>query len=240
MVYPGGKNGAGVYQAIINQVPPHSVYIEPFLGSGAIMRHIRRADLAIGVDRAREAGQFIAHVKHARFVHGCGIEFLERRTWRGGEFVYADPPYVTSTRVRQDLYDYELTDADHERLLRALIRVPAWVMISGYPSALYDRYLSAWRYVEIQVQTRGGPRTERLWMNYPEPAALHDTSYVGDDYRERERIRKKARRWVRMLEAMPAREQQAIFSAMRDAERAWPGVTRGILPPSASVTDSAA
>jgi hypothetical protein len=33
--YPGGKNGLGVYQAIINRMPPHQVYIEPFLGLGA-------------------------------------------------------------------------------------------------------------------------------------------------------------------------------------------------------------
>ena len=38
MSYPGGKNGAGVYQAIINQMPPHQTYIEGFLGSGAVLR----------------------------------------------------------------------------------------------------------------------------------------------------------------------------------------------------------
>lgn len=30
MRYPGGKGGAGVFQTIINQFPPHRVYIEPF------------------------------------------------------------------------------------------------------------------------------------------------------------------------------------------------------------------
>jgi site-specific DNA-adenine methylase len=50
MVYPGGKNGAGVYQTIINLMPPHDVYIEPFLGGGAIMRQKRPALLNIGVD----------------------------------------------------------------------------------------------------------------------------------------------------------------------------------------------
>jgi DNA adenine methylase len=34
MGYPGGKSGAGVYQTIINLMPPHTVYIEPFLGGG--------------------------------------------------------------------------------------------------------------------------------------------------------------------------------------------------------------
>jgi hypothetical protein len=48
--YPGGKAGAGVYQTIINLMPPHDVYIEPFLGGGAVMRLKRPARLNIGVD----------------------------------------------------------------------------------------------------------------------------------------------------------------------------------------------
>jgi DNA adenine methylase len=50
VAYPGGKNGAGVYQTIINLMPPHQVYIEPFLGGGAIMRLKRPAQLNIGID----------------------------------------------------------------------------------------------------------------------------------------------------------------------------------------------
>jgi hypothetical protein len=51
MGYPGGKNGAGVYQTLINRMPPHTTYIEPFLGSGAIMRLKRPAHVNIGIDR---------------------------------------------------------------------------------------------------------------------------------------------------------------------------------------------
>ena len=35
MRYPGGKGGAGVYQTIINNIPPHDTYIETHLGSFA-------------------------------------------------------------------------------------------------------------------------------------------------------------------------------------------------------------
>lgn len=50
MAYPGGKNGSGVYQTIINLMPPHKVYIEPFLGAGATMRMKRPAVQNIGID----------------------------------------------------------------------------------------------------------------------------------------------------------------------------------------------
>jgi DNA adenine methylase len=52
-VYPGGKNAC--YQQIINLMPPHRVYIEPFLGSGAVMRMKRPAELNIGLDLDEKA-----------------------------------------------------------------------------------------------------------------------------------------------------------------------------------------
>jgi len=37
--WAGGKAGAGVYQKLINLIPPHRTYIETHLGGGAIMRY---------------------------------------------------------------------------------------------------------------------------------------------------------------------------------------------------------
>ncbi len=52
MTYPGGKNGAGIYQRIINHMPPHKTYIEAFLGSGAVLRNKRLAHRNVGIDRS--------------------------------------------------------------------------------------------------------------------------------------------------------------------------------------------
>src|SRR5579883_1311551 len=97
MPYPGGKNGAGVYQQIINRMPPHSVYIEPFLGGGAIMRLKRPAALNIGIDRdPRVIAHFcsssdassgdgsastIVGSGAARSLHDNGSHRQERRVW---------------------------------------------------------------------------------------------------------------------------------------------------------------
>lgn len=87
-------------------------------------------------------------------------------------------------------------------------------MVSTYPSALYAAELEAWRLVTFKSVTRGGTvALEHLYCNFPEPAALHDYSYLGEGFRERERIRRKALRWRARLEALGPLEQQAVLSA---------------------------
>jgi len=83
---------------------------------------------------------------------------------------YVDPPYVFETRA--DLskdYAIELTDDDHAELLTFLRGLRGMVVLSGYPSALYDEALPDWQRVERKALADGAsPRTEVLWIN---PAA---------------------------------------------------------------------
>lgn len=51
MRYPGGKGGSGVYQTIINLIPPHSVYIEAFAGGANIYERKARAVRSILLER---------------------------------------------------------------------------------------------------------------------------------------------------------------------------------------------
>lgn len=81
-------------------------------------------------------------------------------------FIYADPPYVLSTR-KNNLYKHEMTDAEHIELLEALVNHPGQVMISGYDNDIYNYYLADWRKVSKDTLAEGGlKRTETLWMNY--------------------------------------------------------------------------
>lgn len=80
--------------------------------------------------------------------------------------IYADPPYVLSTRKGRRLYQHEMTDADHLALLDALDAHPGPVVLSGYRCALYDERLVGWAVREKHVQAeKGQPRTEALWLN---------------------------------------------------------------------------
>ena len=223
--YPGGKNGSGVYQQIINQIPPHSLYIEPFLGSGAIFRMKRPAlySILIDLDASVLGSNSLGHTQAVEYHHMDALHFLDYYSQTKDidnhtTFIYCDPPYLHSTRTRPNQYTYELTDADHERLLHILTQyTSANIAISGYYSDLYAEKLSTWRLVTFPAKTRGNTMaTEHLWMNYPEPIHLHDYAYLGANYRERERITRKKKRWTEKLTNLPTLERYAILSAIND------------------------
>lgn len=255
MSYPGGKAGDGVYQRLISLMPPHDVYIEPFLGGGALLRQKRPARLNIGIDLDPEviarwqactvipdegkgcgalspemtipdppaghgnaAGGIVGYGEERfQFQVGDGIAFLRSYPFTGHELVYCDPPYVLSTRTGRQ-YRCEMTDEQHAALLETITALPCLVMISGYWTALYAAALDGWMALTYEAMTRGGrTATEWVWMNYPLPLRLHDYRFLGEGFRERERIKRKKQRWVKRLHAMPTLERQALLAAIAEA-----------------------
>jgi len=222
--YLGNKGVMGAYQAIIGQMPPHDTYIETHLGSGVVLREKPQAVRTIGieVDPATIA-QFPLPANAELHIGDC-VEFLENFDFAsaGRVLIYADPPYVRATRSHPDsVYRHEYTDDDHVRLINTLRSVPAAVILSGYPSDLYASLLGDWRTIEFQAATRGGPRTEKLWMNFA-AGPVNWTLFAGANFTERQRIKRKAERWASKFAALNASERLAVLAAMLEAGRKVP------------------
>ena len=80
--------------------------------------------------------------------------------------IYADPPYLLTTRHGKQ-YACEMTKADHEDLLDALLAHKGPVLLSGYDSPMYNDALRAWHREEIDVRAQTATkRREILWMNF--------------------------------------------------------------------------
>lgn len=83
---------------------------------------------------------------------------------------YCDPPYLGSTRHggKAATYHVEMTESEHRKLLEVLVDVQGKVVLSGYPSPLYDEALRTWtrvdRPMKVQFSNSGGDRTEVLWI----------------------------------------------------------------------------
>lgn len=90
-----------------------------------------------------------------------------------GTLFYCDPPYLHETRVDTDNYVHEMPYERHVELLNLLLKVQGQVVLSGYPSPLYDDALKGWRRVtkttKSAIQNSSsmsgrGDRTEALWI----------------------------------------------------------------------------
>ncbi|HBW8106919.1 TPA: DNA adenine methylase [Klebsiella pneumoniae] len=230
MSYLGSKAASGVYQKIIAEMPPHDTYIETHLGGGAVMLRKPPAKKNWGIDIDPETVEafnqdnpdFLDRLADTLFIDvGDAVEFLRRFDYAsaGRVLIYSDPPYLHETRSSSARYRHEYSVSDHHRLLQCLCAMPenVSVIVSGYPSSVYDNALPGWRSKEFQAMTRGGVRTEKIWMNYQEGAA-YSHAFAGSDYNDRYRIKRKAQRWKKKFAALAPAERLAIMVALGEVE----------------------
>lgn len=114
-------------------------------------------------------------------LRGVGIEHLDaitlmQRNDDADTLFYVDPPYLPETRSKKrgpqgmyHSYVHDMGEADHVALLAQLVKLTGMVVLSGYPSRLYDDALAGWERIEREALGDGArPRLEVLWLN---PAA---------------------------------------------------------------------
>ena len=81
-------------------------------------------------------------------------------------FIYCDPPYPLDTR-KNYLYEYEMTEEEHVKLLDSLKAHKGKVMISSYENELYNKMLKGWRKaIKHTIAENSVNRTEVIYMNY--------------------------------------------------------------------------
>lgn len=223
MKFFGGKGKT--FQQLINLMPPHEVYIETHLGGGAVIRNKRPAKRNIGIEidpKVFEMWPEEEKRSEMELIQSDAVGFLKRYLFTGNELVYCDPPYLRETRrnSRRKYYRYEYTVEQHLELLEVIRTIPSMVMISGYESGLYKEMLKGWHIHTFQSAVRGGVNTEWVWMNYPEPVELHDYRFLGNNFRDRERLKNRKKNWISRLKSMPVLERQALLYAMQSVNGA--------------------
>lgn len=217
--YPGGKNASGVYQFLINQIPPVDCIISGFLGHCGLLKNIKPATTMIGMDIDKKVIDTWA--KSGTKITLINDNFLNQCQWInpvkfGKTLVFLDPPYLMESRSsHQKIYDYEFaTIQQHTELLQKAIKFPCYVMITAYENELYDKILMPAGFSKIHFagQTRSGRRQETLYLNFPEPTELHDYTFFGNDYRARWNNKKISQRLIAQLSDMDALRRNFILS----------------------------
>jgi DNA adenine methylase len=89
---------------------------------------------------------------------------------------YLDPPYLPETRAGGGTakYGIEMTKDDHVELAHVVRQCQGKVILSGYPSELYNELYGDWRMLSFDIANHAASgevkkrMTECLWLNWQE------------------------------------------------------------------------
>lgn len=64
--------------------------------------------------------------------------------------IYADPPYLLSTRSGK-MYKHEMSEEDHVELIKTLLNHKGSVILSGYDNDIYNELLKGWKKESVKT-----------------------------------------------------------------------------------------
>jgi DNA adenine methylase len=220
--YPGGKNGNGVAQNIINHLPPHKTFVSGFAGKCGVFNHKKEAELNILNDIDSEVYEYwfikLGNKFNTGVVNYPFLELINNSTYSrlfdmSDTLLYCDPPYLFSTRIqKRPIYTHEMSEDQHIEFLKSVLQLKCKVCISHYPNTIYDEYLKDWQIFDFKATTRKGGVIERIYMNYQLNGKLHDYSFVGDNFREREAFKRQKNNMVNKIEKMQPHFKNAMLA----------------------------
>jgi len=221
--YFGGKNGNGTLQTILSMIPEHKYYVEGFTGSGAIIRNKKKCLCDIGFELDRAVIDKYHYRSSYTILNYSFLEFISKVNplYLLDTFIYLDPPYLNSTRQSSKRYVFEMSVQNHIDLINCVISLKCKIMISGYNSALYSSMLEGWNTKTFLSMTRGGMREETIWMNYDCSKDIYNYDYLGVNYTDRQRIKRKVLRIVSKINSLPILERKCILSAIIVDSKKW-------------------
>jgi DNA adenine methylase len=112
-----------------------------------------------------------ARLRRVVFLSGPAVKVLRSQDGPDTLF-YLDPPYLEETRTAPGVYRFEMTRDDHAEMLDVARQLRGSVMISGYPSDLYDSALDGWERHTFDLPNNAASgeskdrETEVVWCNF--------------------------------------------------------------------------
>lgn len=230
--FVGSKGGAGIAQWLISLMPAHRVYLEGCLGRGVIYNtklpaleniliELDGATLTRFEQRLFESGTTSHYWPTC--INGDCVAIVPTLNLPADALCYFDPPYPGDVRIDAGRAYYAsdkrpggtLTLEWHEAFLTMLQALPCMVMVSGYECELYSKLLDGWRTSYKWTVNRAGAKVkEFVWLNFQEPALLHDPRFVGGNYTDRQRVKRKMERWKKNFLALPPDERWAMYETL--------------------------
>jgi len=110
-------------------------------------------------------------VKRLANVHIDSKDFLDiLETYERPETLfYLDPPYMIETRVSKKRYKHEMTQEQHELMLKYIVKSSSKIILSGYTHDLYNTYLKDWKRIEKELICTSSAMTKKHGKDHNRP-----------------------------------------------------------------------
>ncbi len=111
-----------------------------------------------------ELADIALRLKDAEIENRPALEVIGRYS-NADCLIYADPPYLPSTRT-QKMYGHEMTEQEHIEMLGVLNDHRGPAVLSGYDNEIYNEALSDWEHISVKPPKveKAAIRTEKLWV----------------------------------------------------------------------------
>lgn len=216
--YPGQKKINGVYQAIINLIPPVTDFYELFAGSAQLSKillsinpelKIHLNDLSTAVIDKYSFASAICTTQNA-------MDIIDNLSYERSDnkIIFLDPPYLHSTRPNNtNLYEFEMSDEDHFKLFMSITAAKTKIILIHPVCEFYDRLIGlGWSYRDIKIRYNKKTSIERIYINYGLPTKLLTYRFLGKNFTDRQRILRKCERFSQKLLLLPEIERNCIIS----------------------------
>lgn len=220
--YFGGKGGNGTYQNIINEIPKCNIYVECMVGGGSIFKNLELPDITVINDIDPGVIEKYNCIGHGNDIRVYNEDYRKVCNLYDGSdtVIYFDPPYHFDTRKsKQKRYFLEWDTMDHIAFLDYVSSLKSKIIISHYPFFLYDNYLQSWRTKEFLSMTRKGQVLEKIYMNFDTPLLLQDYRYIGDNFIDRQRIKRQNQRILNKISSLPHHQKNLLYKQISMLQR---------------------
>ena len=209
-------NDNGVWQRLINEIPPHDTFVALCMGKSKVLEKIRPATHTLGVDTSAFILDLIQQTVTDRSIElhkdSC-IRFLKSYRWNPDSryVIFIDPPSLAQP-----------SDFPHMELLGLLASLqgqfPNLYFLVYHPdNPIYNEVLSGWR--KVTFSQRMG--THAIYASQPiVKGRLHDYRYVGNNWQDRDALKKAVTRWVNTFTGMVEAEREAMLRVVYTFD--WP------------------
>lgn len=203
----------GVWQRTINEIPPQDTLMIPCLGHSRVLQNIRQTGLTYGVDTDCAIINQWQNTKLDRtikFVQADAVDFLSEFPWDKSKryVVLIDPPHHYEWQGEKGYATFD--HREFAQLITALKSVYPNIsfILYHYNQDWYDNQLPGWRKVTFRLKHW----EHTLYCSDSiEDGKLHDYSFVGDNWRERDELKKMFPRWRHQFIDMMPQERDMLF-----------------------------